>query len=92
MPVSNFAAISALGLTFMSEVPKFINKKDEQLDPYYVSLSVIISTLWCYYHYTNNNPMGKIGSTFFLGLNLLLLMRCLQQRTGFLKSHTSQTK
>ena len=92
MPVSNLVAVTALGLTIYKEVPNFINKKDEQVDLYYVTLSVIISILWCYYHYSNNNSMGKIGSTFFLGLNILLLIRCLQQRTGFLKSHTSQTK
>ena len=92
MPVSNLAAIAALVLTIYKEVPNFINKKDEQIDLYYVSLSLLVSILWCYYHYSNNNPMGKIGSTFFLGLNILLLIRCLQQRTGFLKSRTSQTK
>ena len=92
MPVSKLAAIAALLLTVYKEVPNFINKRDEQIDLYYVSMSTIVSVLWCYYHYSNNNQMGKVGSTFFLGLNLLLLVRCLQQRTGFLKSHTSQTK
>ena len=92
MPVSNLAAIAALALTVYKEVPNFINKKDEQLDLYYVILSLIVSTLWCYYHYSNNNPMGKVGSTFFLGINIILLVRCLQQRTGFLKERTSQTK
>tara|TARA_B110000858_G_scaffold165097_1_gene191600 strand:+ start:1547 stop:1825 length:279 start_codon:yes stop_codon:yes gene_type:complete len=92
MPVSNLAAIAALALTVYKEVPNFINKKDEQLDLYYVILSLIVSTLWCYYHYSNNNPMGKVGSTLFLGINIILLVRCLQQRTGFLKERTSQTK
>ena len=92
MPVSNLAAIAALALTVYKEVPNFINKKDEQIDLYYVILSLIVSTLWCYYHYSNNNPMGKVGSTFFLGINIILLVRCLQQRTGFLKERTSQTK
>lgn len=92
MPVSNFAAITALLLTFATEIPKFIKKKDEEIDLYYITLSVTISLLWVYYHYSNNNPMGKIGSTFFLVINMFLLVKCLQQRTGFLKSHTSQTR
>tara|TARA_B110000977_G_C11083292_1_gene493657 strand:- start:2914 stop:3192 length:279 start_codon:yes stop_codon:yes gene_type:complete len=92
MPVSNLAAIAALALTVYKEVPNFINKKDEQIDLYYVILSLIVSTLWCYYHYSNNNPMGKVGSTFFLGINIILLVRCLQQRTGFLKERTSPSE
>lgn len=92
MEVSKLAAICAVGLTLFNEVPRFINKPEEEDYPYYVSLSVITSALWVFYHYSNNNPVGKITSTIFLGINLIFLIRCLQQRTGFLTRRTSQTK
>ena len=42
MPLSNFAAITALALTMYNEIPKFIKKEEEDLDFYYVAFSVII--------------------------------------------------
>ena len=92
MPVSNGIAIAAVGLTVIKEIPNFIKKKDEDIDPYYITLSVIVSSLWLFYYHSNNNQIGKIASTFFLGINLVLLVKCLQQRTGFLTGHTSRSK
>lgn len=92
MPLSNFAAITALVLTMYNEIPKFIKKEEKDLDFYYVAFSVIISALWFYYHTVNNSTIGKIGAGMFLFINLVLLVRCLQQRTGFLKSRTSPSK
>jgi len=92
MPISNFAAITALALTMYNEIPKFIRKQDEEIDLYYVLLSVIISSLWTYYHFTNNNSIGKIGAMLFLTMNLVLLFKCLQRRKGFSSVRTSPSE
>ena len=92
MPVSNLVAITALILTLYNEIPKFIQRKDEEIDIYYIIFSCIISILWTYYHVTNSSYIGQIVAGFFLFTNSVLLVRCLQRRTGFLKARTSPAK
>ena len=92
MPLSNLAAFAALALTFYNEVSQFIKKEKKETDLHYITLSIIVSFLWLYYNMSNNYTIGKLSALLFIFVNSLLLIRCLQQRTGFLKSRTSPSK
>jgi hypothetical protein len=92
MDISNSVATLALGLSITRELSSFIKKKPEDIDLYYVAFSVFISSLWLFYHHTNGNNFNKMTTMFFLGINILLILRCLQARTGFLEFGTSHPK
>ena len=92
MDISNYVATLALGLSVTKEISTFIRKKPEDIDLYYVAFSAFISSLWLFYHHTNGNTLSKMTNVLFLGINIILILRCLQAKTGFLERGTSHSK